>query len=202
MKSSIRLSSSAGNSPISRNVGTCRSGITRRCVSARGLMSRTATRPSVFATWSPSRTSLQKRQSSGSEDRLLRHGRAAHPHELADRCVDEPRRVVVAVATPRPVDEHDVLRADLPPPAREAGRLRSRALRSFLTAGETESRAAVTVPGLGEYGKTCTLVIPAVWTTASVRSNAASLSVGKPTIASVVRLKSASGSRRRRYVLE
>src|SRR5947207_11892802 len=79
---------------------------------------------------------------------------------------------------------------------------RNRALRSFFTAGGTESRAAVAVPGRGEYGKTCTFVIPAAAITARVRSKAASVSVGKPTIASVVRLKSSSASSRRRYVLE
>src|SRR5512133_1968993 len=119
----MRFASSGGNSQISRNVGTCRSGITSRCVSARGLMSFTATKPSPLRTWSPSRTSLQKRQSSGSEDPLLRHGSAAHAHELADRCVHEPRRVVVAVPAPGAVDEDDVFGADLRLPARAACRL-------------------------------------------------------------------------------
>src|SRR5262249_24121758 len=54
-KSSIFFTSSGENSQISRNVGTCRSGMTSRCVSARGLMSRTATKPSPLRTWSPSR---------------------------------------------------------------------------------------------------------------------------------------------------
>ena len=53
---------------------------------------------------------------------------------------------------------------------------RSRALRSFLTATGTESCPAVTVPGLGEYGKTCTRLRLARSTTANVRSNAASSS--------------------------
>ena len=61
------------------------------------------------------------------------------------------------------------------------------------------SAAAVAVPGRGEYGKTCTFVIPAAPTT---RERAArtprSSSPGKPTITSVVRLKSPSGSSRRR----
>ena len=69
-----RFASSGGNSPTSRNVSTCRSGRTSRCVSAFGSMSRIATKPSAARTWSPSRTSLQKRQSSGSEDTLLRDG--------------------------------------------------------------------------------------------------------------------------------
>ena len=76
-------------------------------------------------------------------------------------------------------------------------RARSRAPRSRLTAGGTASSAAVRVPGRGEYGKTCTLVIPSRSTSASVRSNAASSSAGNPTITSVVRLSPASGSRRR-----
>ena len=37
---------------------------------------------------------------------------------------------------------------------------RSRALRSFFTAGATGSSPAVAVPGRGEYGKTCTFVRP------------------------------------------
>ncbi len=60
------------------------------------------------------------------------------------------------------------------------------------------SLSAVSVPGRGEYGKTWTFVIPAVSTRRSVAANAASSSAGKPTIASVVRLKpSASATRRR-----
>src|SRR3954452_24142542 len=123
----MRFASSGGNSPTSRNVATCRSGSTSRCVSARGLMSWIATKPSPFATWSPSRTSLQKRQSSSSEDPLLRHRCAADAHELADGRIDQPGRVVVAVAAARPVDEHDVFRADLLAPPRETGLLRRRA---------------------------------------------------------------------------
>ena len=62
----------AGTRAISRNVSMCRSGMTSRCVSACGLMSRIATKPSAARTWSPSRTSLQKRQSSGTaSDPLL-----------------------------------------------------------------------------------------------------------------------------------
>ena len=62
---------------MSRKVSTCRSGITSRCVSApAGVMSRIATKPSALRTWSPSRYSRQKRQSSGSEDPLLRRGSA------------------------------------------------------------------------------------------------------------------------------
>ena len=55
------------------------------------------------------------------------------------------------------------------------------------------------MPGRGEYGKTCTFVIPTAATAAIVLSNARSSSVGKPTITSVVRLKSSSGSIRERY---
>src|SRR4051794_15300182 len=84
-------------------------------------MSRIATKPSAARTWSPSRTSRQKRQSSGSADPLLGHGRAADADELADRGVHEPGRVVVAVTAARTVDEHDVLAAELLAPAPEAG---------------------------------------------------------------------------------
>src|SRR4051794_2033364 len=116
----MRLASSGGNSPISRNESTCRSGSTSRWVSACGLMSRIATNPSPALTWSPSRTSRQKRQSSRSEHALLGDGRAADADELADRGVHEPRRVVVAVAAAGAVDEHAVLGTDLLAPACEA----------------------------------------------------------------------------------
>src|SRR5829696_5216632 len=105
---------------MSRKVSTCRSGRTSRCVSACGLMSRTATNPSPFATWSPSRASRQKRQSArrlGSANALLGHGGAADADELTDPRIDGPRRVVGAVAAPRPIYEDDVLPADLRLPA-------------------------------------------------------------------------------------
>src|SRR5579862_3588662 len=125
MKSSIRLSSSASNCAISWKLAMCRSGMTSRCVCACGLMSRMATSPSVEATWSPSRKSVQKRQSgSGGTNAFLRDRDAPNADECADRCVDEPRRIVVAVAATRAVDEHDVAGADLRPPAREAGFVR------------------------------------------------------------------------------
>src|SRR6185436_20171953 len=98
---------------MSRKVSTWRSGRTSRCVSACGLMSRIATKPSVFATWSPSRASEQKRQSSGSEDPLLHDRRSANRDELADGRVDEPGHVVGTVAPTRAVDENDVLTSDL-----------------------------------------------------------------------------------------
>ena len=130
----------------------------------------------------------------GSEHALFGDRGAADTDELADRRVDQPRRVVVAVAAAGTIDEHDVVGADLLTPAREARLVgcsaRRRAPRSRLTAGGTVSRAAVVVPGRGEYGKTCTFVIRASRTTSSVRRNAASSSPGKPTITSVVRLKS------------
>src|SRR5438105_7607875 len=127
MNTSIRFASSGGNWSMSRNVSTWRSGMTSRCVSACGLMSRTATNPSVSATWSPSRYNLQKRQSSGSENSLLRDRLRAHAHQLADGSVHEPRRVVVAVAAAGSIDEDDVLGPELGAPACERRRLRSRA---------------------------------------------------------------------------
>src|SRR4051795_10173932 len=120
MKSSMRFASSAGNSKTSRKDETCRAGSTSRCVSAFGAMSRMATKPSAARTWSPSRTSVQKRQSSGSADPLLGDRLAADAHQLADRGIDEPRRVIVAVTPARPVDEHEVLTAELLAPAGEA----------------------------------------------------------------------------------
>src|SRR5947209_15021804 len=80
-------------------------------------MSLIATKPSSALTWSPSRYRLQKRQSSCGvgKDPLLGDGLCADMHQFADRRVDEPRRVVVAVAAPRTVDEHDVLLLARPP---------------------------------------------------------------------------------------
>src|SRR6266571_6285326 len=104
---------------MSRKVSTWRSGMTSRCVSALGLMSRIATSPSAFATCSPSRNSRQKRQSSGSEDSLLGHRSRAHAYELADGGIDEPRRIVVAVAAAGPIDEDDVLCSELRAPTCE-----------------------------------------------------------------------------------
>src|SRR5581483_4250309 len=83
-------------------------------------MSSIATKPSTGWTWSPSRASVQKRHSSGSEDPLLRDGAAANANQLADRCVDEPGRVVVAVPAPRPVDENEVVATDLRAPPTQA----------------------------------------------------------------------------------
>src|SRR3954447_6264343 len=123
----MRRASSSGNSPTSRKVATWRSGRTSRWTGACGLMSRIATKPSAALTWSPSRTSVQKRQSSrgSGKDPLRGDALRTHVHELADRRVDEPRRVVVAVAASRPVDEHDVL--GLARPAAEAQLVRERA---------------------------------------------------------------------------
>src|SRR3954452_10131490 len=93
--------------------------MTSRCTFACGLMSLIATKPSARATNAPSRTMLQKRQSSRcfGTDSLLGDGRSANAHEPADRRVDEERRVVVAVATAGAVDEDDVLAAELRVPA-------------------------------------------------------------------------------------
>src|SRR5262245_63265459 len=90
-----------------------------RWTGAFGLMSLTATNPCVCATCSSSRTSPQKRQSSrcDSEDPLLTDGGGADADELADSGVDEERRVIVAVAATRTVDEHHVLGPDLGVPA-------------------------------------------------------------------------------------
>src|SRR5436190_10571064 len=87
-------------------------------------MSSIATKPSARLTTvadaSPE-TILQKMQSlSGSEDSFLRDGGPANADQLPDRRLDEPRRVVVAVATSGTVDEHQVVAADLLAPAAPA----------------------------------------------------------------------------------
>src|SRR6266571_6123933 len=105
----MRFASSTGNASTSRNVSTWRSGMTKRWVSAFGLMSRTATKPSASWTWSPSRYRRQKRQSSGSADPLLGDRRSTHLDERADGRVDEPGRVIRAVSAAGAVDEHLVV---------------------------------------------------------------------------------------------
>src|SRR2546430_4560985 len=87
-------------------------------------MSGIATKPSVFATWSPSWTSRQKRQSSGSENPLRCDARPADTDELSDRRLDEPGRVIVPVTAAGPINEDDVICADLLTPARETRRFR------------------------------------------------------------------------------
>ena len=57
----------------------------------------------------------------------LRDRPRAHPYELADGRLHEPRRVVGAVAAARPVDQHHVVGADLRVPASAAGLVRERA---------------------------------------------------------------------------
>ena len=123
-------------------------------MSAFGAMSRIATKPSATGTWSPSRTSVQKRQRQA-QDTLFGDGRPANGDELAHRRVDEPGRVVVAVAAAGTVDEDDVLAPTFAASAR--GRLvdgaRSRALRSSSGRRHGVARGGHR-PGRGEYGKT------------------------------------------------
>src|SRR5439155_23285030 len=90
-------------------------------------MSLIATKPSASRIWSPSLNNRQKRQSSGSDNPLLLDRRRAHPHELTDGSVDEPRRVVVPVAAARSIDQNDILSAELRTPALKAGLLRESA---------------------------------------------------------------------------
>src|SRR4051812_7082265 len=123
MKSSIALVSCELKAEMSLNVPTCRSGSTSRWTGARGLMSRMATKPSIALTWSPSRYRRQNRQSSwsGSEDPLLHDRSRADADQVTDGRVDEPRRVVAAVAAARSVDEHLVLGTELRAPVGAAG---------------------------------------------------------------------------------
>src|SRR5690348_11882326 len=90
-------------------------------------MSAIATNPSAARRWSPPATSLQNRQSSRGpgKDPLPGHAVRENVDELADRRIDEPRRVVVAVSAPGPVDEDHVVCLGLP--AREAELVRQRA---------------------------------------------------------------------------
>src|SRR5579862_2463574 len=119
MNSSIRFASPLLSSETSRNVSMWRSGMTRMCVSACGLMSLIAMNPFVFATYAPSRTIAQNRHSSGrnGKDALLGDGLRTHADERADRRVDEERRVVVAVPAARTIDEDVLGRPELRVPA-------------------------------------------------------------------------------------
>ena len=92
---------------------------------------------------------------------VRRHGRipssvtrsVAHAHELSHRCVDEPGRVVVAVAAAGAVDEHYVGAPDLrlPAPAAElVGQRPQPRAALLLHRRSTVSSAAVRVPGRGE----------------------------------------------------
>src|SRR5262245_314281 len=100
-----------------------------RCTFACGLMSLIATNPFALLTYAPARTMSQNRQSSRCDgmDPLVGDGLRAHAHKVADRRVDEERRVVVAVAAARAVDEHDVLAADLRAPAAQLQLMRKHA---------------------------------------------------------------------------
>src|ERR1044072_9358657 len=105
-------------------------------------MSSIATNPSAALTCSPSRTSLQKRQSGcDANDALLRDVVRAGPDELALRRVEEPGGVVVAVSTPWAVDEHRLLPAHLPWPTPPAGirRRRSQACAPLLLHGRGDA---------------------------------------------------------------
>src|SRR3954468_12253553 len=105
-------------------------------------MSLIATNPFAWCTYVPWRTIPQKRQSSRcfGTDALLGDRRGAHPDDPADGRVDEPGRVVVAVAAARPVDEHRVLGAELAVPAANAQLVRERA----------QARAALLLDGGGD----------------------------------------------------
>src|ERR671911_432126 len=101
-------------------------------------MSFTATKPSPSWTWSASATSLQKRQSGCDTDNpLFTHLDRADADELTDGRVDEPRRIVVAVAPSGAVDENDIGRSDLLAPAAPARLARCRA----------QSRASILLHG-------------------------------------------------------
>src|SRR5437868_6086204 len=82
-------------------------------------MSWIATNPFDLATYVPSRTMSQNKQVSrgNGKDPLLGDGLRTYADELPQRRVDEERRVVVAVAAARPVDQDDVFAAELAAPA-------------------------------------------------------------------------------------
>ena len=168
-----------------------------QAVSAAGAMSRMATKPSAACTWSPSATSRQKRQSGSGgngEDSLVAHADRPCPHHLADGAVDEPGRVVVRVATARLVEEDDVprcRRGAAAAPARQSPASASvRSLRSFFTGRRDRIVGGGARAGTRRIGEDVHLRHARGATAVIVFTNACSSSVGKPTMTSVVRLKS------------
>ena len=160
----------AGTSPTSRNVSTCRSGRTSRCVGACGAMSRIATKPVrrvdvVALADEPAEEAVRRQAATASTPSSETPDRACACTNVPDARVDEPGRVVVARSR-GPADRRGRGPSCRPSAAqrRAAERrprgARSRAPRSRFTAAGTLSSAAVRVPGRGEYGKTCTFVIP------------------------------------------
>src|SRR3954452_14959837 len=85
-------------------------------------MSLIATNPFALCRYAPSLAMLQNRQPSCcfGTNALLARGRRANTYERTDGRLDQPRRIVVAVAASRAVDEHCVLGADLALPVRQA----------------------------------------------------------------------------------
>ena len=207
MKSSIRFASSGGNSAISWNDSTCRSGRTSRCVSAWGLMSRIATKPSVAATWSPSRIER-------AEEAVAFRRRAPPPRRPPRRARARGRRPARArrratASSRRRSRDRDGRRA-----RRRRGRSSSASVRG--TPRATRRAAARRAPssrrrhrvverghraGPRRVREDVHLREARCAHGASVFANARSSSAGKPTITSLVRLNSScSGASRRRYV--
>ena len=115
-------------------------------------------------------------------DPLLGHGCAANADELPNRGVDEPRRVVVAVAAAGTVDEDDVVAADLRRPARAAGLVRERAQARAALALHRRRHRVVALGRpcrAGASREDVQLRQPASRATRTVFSNASSSSVGK-----------------------
>ena len=143
-------------------------------------MSRMATKPSAACTWSPSG------HEAAEEAVILRQRRAPPPPETptAPRASHRPppsRRGATACSRRRSRDpgrstRTTSLRADPTAPtgaARIVGCCAEpRAAFLLDLAGAPGSSPAVRVPGRGEYGKTCTLVMPRSATTSIVRAKA------------------------------
>ena len=151
-RGTCRRAARAGRAGASRRQGRCRG--SRRSRRRRARDRRPATR-------------RQKRQSVAATTASTPSSAtptARARTSVADRRVDEPRRVVVGVAAARAVDEDDVLAPDPArpaSPARAVGRRpQARAALLLDLPRARDRRAAVRVPGRGEYGKTCTFVIP------------------------------------------
>ena len=113
--------SSAGKSPTSRNVSTCRSGRTRRCVGAfgRDVADRDEAIRRVDVIAVPRRAGRRgsRDQAATASTPSSATATARALTKLADGAVHEPGRVVVRIPAAGPVDEHPVDAPDARLPA-------------------------------------------------------------------------------------
>ena len=158
MKSSICFASSGASSAMSRNDSMWRSGMTSRCVGRprRDVADGDDTgrgRDVIALTVERAEEAVGQAATTPSSDTSRPRTRTSSP----TCAVDEPRRVVVAVAASWPVDEHDVVGAELRAASARAPASRESAAAAPIgpssPAGCTVSTSAVRVSGPRRVGK-------------------------------------------------